>query len=253
MPWGFAAAAIGAVGSIASGVIGADASSSAADTQAASADRATQLQKEMFDKTQANLSPFMDAGKNALPILQNYLGLKGDGTFDPSAPGMAAFRFDPSMMQADPGYQFIQKQGMDAAMNAASRQGGISGNTLRELTRWGQGLGSQDYWNYYNAAYQQHRNQQGDVFNRLNSLTGSGQNAAANLGSFGANFGQSAGSNIIGAGNALAAGQIGGANALAGGINGIGQNFLNFAAMYNNNPRSSSQYGGGGGIDLGTP
>lgn len=71
MPWGI----IG--GSIVSGLIGSSASKSAAKAQAASADRAAQLQKEMFDKQIALQEPYRQAGLTAQQRYMNMLGMQG--------------------------------------------------------------------------------------------------------------------------------------------------------------------------------
>lgn len=72
MPWGFAAAA---VGSVAAGAIGADASKDAARTQAGAADRASQVQREMFDISNAQQQPFMQTGYAANDSLSRLMGL----------------------------------------------------------------------------------------------------------------------------------------------------------------------------------
>ena len=69
--------AIGGIGSIASGAMGASAAGKAADTQASAADRAAQLQykasqdaldfqKQQWDTTQKNAQPWLNAGTGAL-------------------------------------------------------------------------------------------------------------------------------------------------------------------------------------------
>jgi len=68
MPWGI----IG--GGIVSGLIGSSASSKAAKTQAASADRAAELQREMFERQIQLQEPFRQAG---LTAQQRYLQLMG--------------------------------------------------------------------------------------------------------------------------------------------------------------------------------
>ena len=75
-------------GSVVTGLIGADAAGDAAATQAAAADRATQLQKEMFDKQVELQAPFRQAGLAANNRLAALLGIqnpefmRGTGTTD---------------------------------------------------------------------------------------------------------------------------------------------------------------------------
>lgn len=69
MPW------IIAGGAIAGGLLGADAASSAAEAQVAAADRAAQLQKEMFERQIQLQEPFRQAGLTAQQRYMNLLGL----------------------------------------------------------------------------------------------------------------------------------------------------------------------------------
>lgn len=69
MPWGI-------IGGIAGGLIGANASSKASKAQAASADRAAQLQKEMFDQQVQLQEPFRQAGLTAQQRYMNLLGMQ---------------------------------------------------------------------------------------------------------------------------------------------------------------------------------
>jgi hypothetical protein len=194
MPFGFA---IGAAGAIGGALISGSASQSAANTEASAANAAAQVQQNMFNQTQANLLPYMGAGTNALAAYQAALGLGGQS----NAQIM-------NQLQNTPGYQFQLQQGLGAINNAASAAGGVnSGNTLRALTQYGQGLANQTYQQY---------------LGNLSGLAGSGQNAAANLGGLSASVGSNIGSSLIGAGNALAAGTVGQANALNSAFGNIG-------------------------------
>ena len=66
---------IGAAGSLASGLIGSSAATSAADTQAAAANRATQATLQQQALTRGDLAPFRTAGTDALASLRLALGL----------------------------------------------------------------------------------------------------------------------------------------------------------------------------------
>lgn len=68
---------IAAGGAVLGGLIGAGASSDAAAAQAASADRAAQLQKEMFERQIQLQEPFRQAGLTAQQRYLNMLGLQG--------------------------------------------------------------------------------------------------------------------------------------------------------------------------------
>lgn len=203
----------GAIGaSVGSSLIGADAAGDAADTQAAASDRATQLQKQMFDKQVELQAPFREAGLTANNRLMQLLGLSagGDGN------GSLMQRFGADQFQADPGYQFRMDEGMRGVEGSAAARGGLlSGAAMKAIQKYGQGLASQEYGN----AYQRFNADQTNQYNRLAGIVNTGQGATNQLTNAAGAFGQQAGANTIGAGNAQAAGIVGGANALAGGIN----------------------------------
>ena len=137
--------------------------------------------------------------------------------------------------QADPGYAFRLKEGMNAMNATAAARGGlISGNALKAGQQYGQEMGSQEYqnaFNRYNANRAFQAQEYGNAFNRFQTergntlapfqnLAASGQAAAAGQA---ANIGNMAGANAAlstGAANATAAGQVGSANAYT---NAIGQ------------------------------
>ncbi|MEM8575523.1 MAG: hypothetical protein AAGF48_12910 [Pseudomonadota bacterium] len=113
------------------------------------------------------LEPYAQAGADAQTEAANLMGLNG-----PEAQEAARARF-----QVDPGYQFMVEQGtkaLEANLNAS--QGRYSGATLKALTEYGQGLGQQEYGNY---------------FNRLTALGDDGQAASSQI----AGIEQTAGAN----------------------------------------------------------
>ena len=97
---------------------------------------------------QAQLNPYAQAGQTALGNLQ--------------APSMEA-------LQNDPGYQFQLQEGNQALERSLAAQGmGQSGAAMKAAQRYGQGLASQSY---------------NDYFNRQNSIANRGYGAAQGLGS----------------------------------------------------------------------
>jgi len=141
-----AAAAVGAVGSIAGGMISSSGAQAAANTNA-------QAQQQAL----AMAAPYAVGGQPAITGAQNLLGLGPQGT----AGEMAA-------LQATPGYQFTLGQGLNAVQNSMASQGlGVSGNALRGAAQYATGLASQTY------------NQQ---FSNMMSLAGLGENAAVGAG-----------------------------------------------------------------------
>ncbi len=188
MPWIIPALITGG-----SALVGASASKSAAKTQAASADRATELQERMFNKQLELQEPFRQSGINALNKIES-----GD-----------------IMGSMDPSYSFRFQEGLKALDRQAAARGGlISGGALKAAQRYGQEFASNEF---------------GNAYNRLASRAGFGQTATSNMGAAAGNFGAMAGNNMMGAANARASGYVGGANALTGGLN----QYLNYTQNQN--------------------
>lgn len=184
----------------ASAVIGYSASKSAANTQAAAADRAAQVQKDQYAQTREDQMPWMQAGERALTKLE--------GAVDYTPFGMDQFK-------ADPGYAFRLSEGQKALdASAAARGGLISGNALRGAVNYGQQMGSQEYTNAFNR-YQQER---AAKLQPLQSLAGVGQTTAANLGAAGASNAGAVGNYLTGGAAAQAAGTVGSANAASNAV-----------------------------------
>lgn len=139
-------------------------------------------------------------------------------------------QFTKADFEESPSYQFNLNEGMKAINKGAAARGRFyAPATLQDIGRYSQGLASNEFQNSMNNFY----GFQDRMFNRLNTLSGSGQNAAVMQGGFGENSAKQIGSNIVGAGNAQAAGQIGQANAFTGAI-GQGTNAY-FTNRYLNN------------------
>lgn len=184
-----------------SGYMGSQAAGSAADTQAAAADRASAVSNEQYQQTRQDQMPFLQAGVGALnklaPLALNYKP------------------FDYNAMTADPGYGFRLSEGQKSLDRAAAARGGlISGSALKAATRFGQDMGSQEYTNAFNR-YQAERAAQ---LNPLQSLAGLGQSAATTLGQAGSSNAANVGNLITGGAAASAAGRVGEANAITGGL-----------------------------------
>lgn len=178
----------------------------AADTQADAQREATAAQERMFKKQVALQEPFRKAGVNALPQL------------------IRASRYTPFGMeqfQADPGYGFRLKEGLRALESSAAARGGLlSGNAMRGITRFGQGLASDEYTNAFNR-YQAERAAR---LNPLQSLAGFGQSSAATMANQAGQYGQNLAEGAATMGNIRASQYAGMANALNSGIS----NYLNY-------------------------
>lgn len=190
------ASGVGAAGSVASGVIGANAAKSAAKKQADAATLAANNQMEMFHTTQKNLQPYMDLGTGNLSTLEELLG---NGPGGPEGIQKA--------LEGTPGYQFTRDQGLKSVQNGYAAKGlGSSGAALKGAADFTTGLA--------NSTYEQRLQ---DYFNAV----GRGQNAAAGLGALGQEATATAGGFATSGAAASAAGTVGAANALTAGIGGI--------------------------------
>jgi hypothetical protein len=114
---------------------------------------------------------------------------------------------------------FRQKLGTQATERMANVGGGaLSGNTLRALTDYGQGLASTEYGNAFNRF----QTERGNIYNTLANIAGMGQGAVNTGVNAAQNFGQQMTGLTTGQGAALAGGQVGAANALGGAAQNVG-------------------------------
>lgn len=211
------AAGIGAVGSIASGLLGSSAASSAADTQSAAARDAAALQDKQYQQTRTDLSPFREQGVGALAALSSRLA-------DLSSP------FNPTKanLEATPGYQFVRDQGLRAVQNGAAAKGlGISGAALRGAEDYATGLADSTYQTQFNIDQANKTN----AFNKLMGLVGVGQSAAAQTSSAGQAAAKNSGDFLTSGANASAAGDIGAAKAIGSGLGGASNAYSQYALL----------------------
>jgi hypothetical protein len=169
-------------------------------------------------------------GRN-VPKFQESTAGAGGGEIDPETgyakdntgldTGFLTQLFGPEQFKAgmDPGYAWRLQQGAQGVMNtAAAGSGSLSGPALKALMEYNQGAASQEY----GAAFNRFQTQQGNIFQRLTSMAGLGQNAAAGVGNQAVATGGNIGANIVGGANAAAAGQVGAANAWGGALSDLG-------------------------------
>ena len=199
-------------GGVLSSVIGSHGASQAAGTQSASADKATELQREQWQQGRQDQMPWLNAGTNALAQMQG--------------PGMAPApwkNFTMADYQADPGYSFRLKEGLKSLDATAANRGGLlSGATLRGAQRYGQDMASQEYGAAYGRYNQDQMNTlaRGDMgYNRLAALAGVGGTSASNMAGQGQTYANNAGNTILASGQSQAAGQMGAANSWGNAIN----------------------------------
>lgn len=214
-----AGAAIGAAGSIGGGILGANASKSAASAQAAQQQNTLNWIQHVYGEAGSNIQPFIGAGQSALTALKGFYGLPGGNTGN----AMDAF----TGFQSTPFYQFPLQQA-NLATNRALAASGLtnSGAALRDLSQLNAGYASQGLGQYLSG---------------LGSLAGGGQSAASQLAGVGIGTIPGVGNAYTGIGNAQAAGTI-------GGFNSISQGFSNAMPFLTGSPSanpSQSSYGNG--------
>jgi len=179
------------------------AAQSAANTQASAADRASQLQYQMFQENRSDLAPWREAGGRSLAELERL-----QGTYESAV-------MNPNQYQQSPGYGWLQQQGLDALQ----KSGAASGTPItRDAIQFGQGLALQDYTGYLGRLE--------SLMNRYAGTAQVGQTASNTLAQLGQNYAGNVGNLYQNAGNAIASGQINQANARTG----LYQNLANIGA-----------------------
>ncbi len=185
---------------VASAAVGAYSSNQAAKKQLQGAREGAAAEERMFNRQVDLQEPFRQVGVNALPDL------------------VAASRYDPftiDKFQASPSYGFRLKEGLRALENSAAARGGLlSGNAMRGITRYGQGLASEEFGNAFN----QYQIERAAKLNPLQSLAGVGQTAANTLTGLAGTRGQQMAQNAANMGNIRASSYMNTANALTGGL-----------------------------------
>jgi hypothetical protein len=205
--------ALGMGSSLLGGLLQYGAATSAADTQADAANRATAAQMAMFNTINQQQAPWRQAGVGALGSMQEMMPY-------------FTHQFNAQDLNANlaPNYQFMLDQGLGAVRNQANATGGlISGNTLKGINDYAQNYAQ----NAYQQAFNNYTANQTNIFNRLSNIAGLGQTANANVGQAGTAISGNAAQSMMNAGASQAAGTIGGANALSGALqNALGWYFL---------------------------
>lgn len=225
------------------GVIGAFGSYEAGKQQANAAENATNAQEAMFNEQQQNLAPWRTAGGQAQTEL-NYLEGIGPNNGKPGVNGgygslNKAFNLN-TFKSLTPQYQFNLEQGAQGTLNqASSAQGAESGSALSALQSYNQNYAN----NSFNSAFQNYQSQQNNIFNRLSTISQTGESAASNQASGASTFAGGIGTSLQNIGTAQAGGTSGIANnlgssallgALYGGNQGTGAGGIGSDAFNSN-------------------
>lgn len=183
------------------GLYGASKQAGAAKDAAKASQKATDAtiaeQRRQFDLSRADQMPWLNAGKDALGQQQALL----NGDF--------------SKFYQSPDYQFALDEGFKAMDRSAAARGRLySGGYGQDLTKFGQGLATQNYNNYYS---------------KLAGLSNTGSGTATNLGQLGQNFANSMGTALQNNAQARASSYANQANAWNNGLTqvaGIAGNYF---------------------------
>lgn len=120
--------------------------------------------------------------------------------------------FSLDKFQQSPDYQFNLQQGQMAIDKSANARGNFyAPQTLQDISKYSQGLASQEF----QQAYNMYNTDQSNIYNRLFNQVGVGQGAANQTGAFGANAANTQSQLITGGGAAQAAGMMGAGQSLS--------------------------------------
>lgn len=198
MPPAIIAAGIAAAGVVGGALISSSAEGKAAEAQVTAAETSITEQRRQFDITREDLAPWLQTGQEALGQYSGLLGVGGDG------PGTEAMQ---EGLRQYPGYQFALEEGIGAIEKSSAARGLTqSGQTLKDLTAYGQGLASSNFENY---------------MNRLQGLSGVGQQTGGQLGTLRQNMAGQIGLSQRQAGQARATGYQNRASVWGGALEGL--------------------------------
>ncbi len=214
MAIGTAAALIGSAALTAGGsYLSSRGANKAAQIQADAAQRGYDQQLAFAREAQQYHKPYTDVGKGAIYTLADLYGISTDGNPNATPYGeqsVQAFRNSPD-------YDFAFREGNRALTFSNAAQGMLrSGNHLRDLTQYGQGLATQNFNNYAQ---------------RLMSLANLGRGAASQASGQGIQVGNNLATSLGNQGQALASGVVGSTNAWNQGLSTAGNNLAFYGAM----------------------
>lgn len=200
-------ALLGVGSSLISGFLGSNAATQAADTEAKAIKYGIDMQAKIAEQARADALPWMQAGRGALEQLVGELGM-----------GPANFQ---SKFDKTPGYDFRMQEGQKAVVNNLNALGmKNSGAALKQLTRYGQGLASDEYGTY---------------MNRLSGLSGTGQTQVNNTNAMMAQSGANQARGFADIGATRASGIVGGSNAWTNSLSNFSNNMGSALGRFNNN------------------
>lgn len=186
------------------------------------ADKNLELQRELTAQQREDFLPWRDVGEQALDRI--WQGVQS-----------GEFEVGDVDVTKDPGYEFRMSEGIKALDKSASARGRLlSGAHKKALTRYSQGLASQEYAN----AYARERDKLGRRFNILSGLSGGGQASAARQAGATSQLAGTSGNILSNLGTSQARGELLKGDATAGAYRGMAesankgaQNYLLYKAL----------------------
>jgi hypothetical protein len=230
------------------GIVGGITSAMASGSQQKAAKQARGQITGAYNEAKGAQQPYYDVGTRNMQTLDQMVN-QGSFQTSPYQYQMGEAPQEEFNFQADPGYQFRMQQGLRATGSKAAAGGmQLSGATLKALSRYGQGMASNEMQNAYERFNQTRNFKQGQYefgtnagmsneMNRYNTanqqgqqrysqysgLADMGQQAAGNLASLATNYGNSIANTTIQGGNAKAAGIMGTGQAIGNIFGNAGQ------------------------------
>ena len=240
-------------------LIAANATRGAAKSASAASDRATQLQKDIFDQQRSDQTPYRLAGYSAIDKLQELLGLSPSvptgidgkkypgwtGSLEPGVgesinaitraiTGGAVSPFAGTQAPRSADYGMLTRQftgdnlqndpgyafGLQQGTQAIERGASARGGLYSGATLKALQRYGQDYGGTkFNEAFNRDRVTKNDLFNQLSGLSGTGQIATNQVGQAGQNYANQAGNIGLSNANMQGAAGLAQANILRGGVN----------------------------------
>jgi hypothetical protein len=227
-------AVIGGGLSLLGGVMGANAAESSADTQAAAARYAADLQQRQFDLINQQQAPYRTLGYTSLSQIGGMLGgqtpmfdAQGKPMLDANGQpmmqtgsGYLTKQFGPEDLKTSlaPNYEFMLKEGQRAARQRLNAGGSGGSDIDRGITRFAEDYAS----NAYQNAFQNFSNQRKDIYNTLAGIAGIGQTGQSATNAANAALGTNLSSLATGSAAVQGAGQVAASNAYGGALGNIG-------------------------------
>ena len=228
-------AAASAAASIYGANMSAEASRDAASMAAEQEQKGLDFQKDVYNKSQANLQPYLESGKQALQTYNEKLAGAEQPQFNYTQP---EFKFS---TYEDPGANYMMAQASKALQGSALARGAAGGGFSKALMEKNQEMANTAYgsaWQRYldktkinygqeTDKYTRNNDWFNNIMNRYSGQASAGQNAAVGQGTIGAEIGKNVQGGYNSMGQSLASGALGAAGSwnagLTGATNALGQ------------------------------